>query len=119
MHQNSLFTETPDGMIPKDPPASHADDPETSKIAEQQHTESGKRHRNADLVLKLVRENPNCTANEIWELANDFEKHRLRDFYEVRRRLNDLHKSTPPLVKVSGQRKCSSQKTLMQTWSEA
>lgn len=117
MQQGFLFTTTATGDLEpkKAPAASHKDDPESSKAAEEHHTESGNRKRNADLVLELVKRHPGKTGNELFELAGAMEKMRLIDFYEVRRRLNDLHKVGA--VKVGEQRKCSVKETLMQTWS--
>jgi hypothetical protein len=111
--QPGMFDYHPTGPVAK-VPASHASDPETSKVAERSHTASGKRHRNADLVLELVRRHPGRTANEIFWLATEYEQLRLVDFYEVRRRLNDLHKIG--LVKVVEQRVCTIKGSLMQSW---
>lgn len=67
------------------PPASHRDDPCTSKDAEAAVTCSGQRERNKRRVLGVVRAHPGLTALEYHERhLSDMEKQ------EPRRRLTDL-----------------------------
>jgi hypothetical protein len=113
MKQPNLFE--PDQQTAYGPvPTCHTNDPETSRIADAQHEASGKKQRNADLVLSLVKRFPGKTANELFEAANDLEQMRLCDFYEIRRRLTDLHHAGK--VKVVEQRNCKIKGSLMQTW---
>jgi hypothetical protein len=54
MNQGNLFQTNAYGDVTA-APASHAGDPQSSHDAAAKHTKSGKRQRNADLVLMLVR----------------------------------------------------------------
>lgn len=78
---NTLF----DQDEPKLPlaPASHTDDPQTSKEAEASHTNSGNRRRHCAVVLSAVEEHPGRTASEL-------EQYVPYDLQETRRRLTDL-----------------------------
>lgn len=67
------------------PPASHKNDPVSSFIAEEKVTKSGKRKANINKVYNGLKEYPSCTGAELAHYLN-------MDKYEVRRRLNDLHK---------------------------
>jgi len=65
------------------PPATHRNDPETSRDAERAHTESGAREIHMNIVHGIVRTRPGLTAREL-------EKFAPFDLQEVRRRLTDL-----------------------------
>jgi hypothetical protein len=109
MKQRNLYGEDAYGS-----PIVHANDPASSRHAADRHTRSGKRTRNADLVLALVKVYPRKTANELWELASDGDKAQLGDYYEVRRRLDDLRDAGK--IRVHDERKCTVKGSLMQTW---
>lgn len=98
------------------PPRSHRDDPESSKAAAKQHAESGNCHRNADLVLAILRRIPGSTAVELWELCEQPERDALKEMQEVRRRLSDMADVKIGRVKVTGQRKCRFRGTLQSTY---
>lgn len=114
IEQADLFGNIPGASNAYGAPMFHANDPKSSREAARKHTASGNRSRNADIVLSLVMENPNSTANELWEFSNDLQKKQLVDYYEIRRRLNDLHEAKK--VRVTGNRACSIKGTTMQIW---
>lgn len=114
MDQGFLFSGSNAYGEPMANPIVHSDDPKSSREAAEKHTKSGKRKKNADLVLMLVKVYPRKTANELWELAGDLDKFQLVDYYEIRRRLTDLEHAG--LVRVFEQRECSVKKSLMQTF---
>jgi len=64
-------------------PASHSHDPSSSHEAEARINKSGKRKRNQDMVLAMVKRNEGYTAAEIAENENF-------DVIEIRRRLSDM-----------------------------
>ena len=68
------------------PPVSHKDDPQTSKDAERQHTDSGKRATHIELVRTYVKMHPGQSATMI---AARMIPGALT-LTEVRRRLSDL-----------------------------
>lgn len=63
------------------PPASHRNDPWTSRVAERAH--KADRRKNIDRVLAAVTERPGLTADDIATITG-------LDVYETRRRLSDL-----------------------------
>lgn len=74
-------------------PASHRADPETSHEAELKHRDNGRCALHADIALKLVRQNPDLTACELWWIATGDDRETIGDLYELRRRLSDLRDS--------------------------
>src|SRR5574341_2524898 len=94
-------------------PVAHAADPESSRVAAEAVTVSGRRARHAQIVLALVRRYPLQTAIELWTLASADQFH-LKESQEIRRRLVDLEAAG--LVRKAGQRHCSVRGTLQGTW---
>lgn len=66
--------------------SSHTNDPSTSYLAEERHTRSGNRATNAEQVHGALLSMPGAVASEIAERTG-------LDVVEVRRRLDDLHKT--------------------------
>lgn len=77
------------------PPASHRDDPDTSRQAEAAVTASGRRATNCSRVLALVQRHPGLTALQYHE--GHCEAWGWKE-QEVRRRLTDLSMRVPALV---------------------
>ena len=96
------------------PPATHATDPESSRVAEQRHTECGRRDAHSKLVLKMVKNFPARTAVELWEFADEAQKKALVELQEVRRRLTDL--AARGLVVQCGEKICSVRGSLQVMW---
>lgn len=96
------------------PPASHASDPQTSKDAERDVTESGVRDKHMGMVLRLVADNPNSTTGEL--LQRQRYDPPLTE-YQVRRRLSDL-KDSRAIVRGPA-RTCTAKGTSMSTWALA
>ena len=65
------------------PPASHRNDPATSRQAEAAITQSGARQTQAELVLDLVREHGGLTSAELTQFCD-------LDRWQIARRLPDL-----------------------------
>ena len=96
-------------------PASHRDDPQSSKEAEEQ-ANLGPRARNARQVLRQLLYYPDCTAAEMAlcyadERAND----NILSTVETRRRLHDLH--VAGFVDRGETRKCRVADTSAVVWS--
>lgn len=91
------------------PRASHTNDPASSHMAEAGHTRSGRRQRNVDRVLSVLRQRPRSTAAEIAHHAG-------MDVVEVRRRLYDLHMRKPCRALACGLRTCTVGNRQVQTW---
>jgi hypothetical protein len=100
----------------------HRDDPEPSRVAAQRHSASGKRESNAELVYRAVKASlyKAPTAGEIQDLiawwASRDDDNVWIDTVEVRRRLYDLSRQTPPLVRRGEPRKCRVAGNLQSTW---
>lgn len=94
-------------------PASHANDPASSREAEQRVTENGKRAKHALIVLGLVRRFPGYTAVELTreQGPGGLERH------EVSRRLSDLRNAG--MVREGATRPCRVAGTNQTTWYEA
>ena len=90
-------------------PISRTSDPDTSAEAAHAVTASGKRSRNAEIVLALVKQYPGCTAVELQRKPG----HEL-DRHEVSRRLADL--ATRGYVYKGAQRACQVNGTQMVVW---
>lgn len=69
---------------------SRRNDPETSRIAEKNHAESGRLKTHRHIVLEAVRMHPGCTPGELQ--ARLSANHVDLDYHEVVRRLSDLGK---------------------------
>ena len=90
-------------------------DPATSHEAAALVTKSGRRRRNADLVLRILRRQSSpATGHEIWDSASPAEQTELGHYSEIYRRLNDLRHAG--LVRQGEARKCRIKKTLMMVW---
>ena len=89
--------------------ASHRDDPQAAKEAEERHTESGNRQKHTERVLVVLASfGYPATAAEIAAIT-EF------DAVEVRRRLHDLHGAG--LVRQCGKRPCSVATTSATMWA--
>lgn len=93
---------------------SHANDPETSRIAAEQHVRSGKRAHHAAIVLALVQRHPGSTAIELWDHATDAERATLKEAQEIRRRLCNLE--TDGAVRKGVSRACTVRGSKQVTW---
>ncbi len=87
------------------PPASHYSDPESSYLAEEEITKSGKRREQHILTYKAVKKYPNMTSAELAQCSG-------LDRAMLARRLPEL---TPHIIK-SGQRICDMNNTSAVTW---
>ena len=96
-------------------PASHAGDPATSHAAERQITVSGKRGRNQQDVLALVRKHRGRTSAELARHAADAGMTHL-DRAEIARRLPEL--ATAKLIRRGATVKCSACGNNSVTWWE-
>ena len=94
-----------------DIPNTHLHGPATEREAAAVSAKT--RVRNAEIVLAMVRRNPGLTCVELWESATEAEKSQLKDYYEVRRRVNDLAKAVS--VRMGDARACRVKGTRMQT----
>lgn len=72
-------------------PGSRISDPATSRLAEQSNKRSGNQLRHAQVLLRLVRENPGRTSAELSELAIAA-GHEDIDRHAAGRRLPELRK---------------------------
>lgn len=112
MNQTTIdFTQRPrpPRVLRVSAPASHLDDPQSSKEAEERVTRSGHRHTNAETVLRVLASfGYPATAAEIATIT-EF------DAVEVRRRLHDLHGAG--LVRQCGKRPCSVATTSATMWA--
>ena len=72
------------------PPVSHTHDPTSSKEAEKQITQSGRRQTDAKRVLATVRLSPGKTAREIGKKLWPEDKDKEERTGKARRRLSDL-----------------------------
>lgn len=80
------------------PPASHRNDPATSRQAEAAITESGGRQTQADIVLSIVREHGGLTSAELTQFCD-------LDRWQIARRLPDLEANE--LVTKGNARRCT------------
>jgi len=96
-------------------PSSHAGDPATSAEAAQNHDASRRAAAHARLVLELVRKHPSSTAVELWSHCNEWDRFRLVEMQEVRRRLTDLHRAGR--VHQGEARPCRVKGSRMVTWT--
>jgi hypothetical protein len=92
-------------------------DPITSAEAEQRVTASGRRKRNVDIALAILRRNPGSTGHELFAAATEDERRELGDFPEIYRRLNDAKHSGQ--ARQAEVRKCRVKGTRMITWEPA
>lgn len=89
------------------PPATRKYDPESSHLAEEEVTESGKREKQYRTVMSAISETPGYTAVELSR------RHNL-DRYMVSRRTADLcHKG---MITRGAPRRCTVNKRSMVTW---
>lgn len=93
-------------------PIARDSDPASSHVAAREHTASGARARQCDLILALVRAHPDRTAAELAAASGG-----ELDDVRCRKRLPDLRAAGR--VVVSGQRRCEVAGRLMQTWRAA
>lgn len=90
-------------------PIAHRNDPRSSWDAGAEHTAKGYTLTHAAQVLALVRNYPGLTGAEIAALSDC-----QLDKYEVRRRLDNLHKLHA--VRQGEQRRCGVAERLAVTW---
>ena len=88
-------------------PAARSSDPESSHLAAEAITDSGKRHTQAMLVYLAVLATPNHTSAELAK-NNDWCR------YMVAKRTSDLCNAAK--IKKSGMRKCEVSKRQAVTW---
>ena len=98
-----------------DPPSAHRDDPVTSHKAAARVAKSGRRQRNREITLALVKAMPGLTGHELWARAADSQRAELRDHNELYRVLADL-KNRGLLRQGHEPRVCTVRKTRMVTW---
>lgn len=96
-----------------DNPLAAAADPATSHEAAGRLCRSGRRRRNAERVLALVRRLPGSTSVMLWHAQRDDPD--AMDRHEVSRRLADLEHAA--LVRKCGERACAVKGTRMVGWS--
>lgn len=95
-------------------PISHECDPTSSHVAAEQHTGSGRRNRNAQLVLDLVWLcGGGLTCCEMWDRASLDTREQLKEMQEIRRRCSDM---LGVHVKQGPARKCSIKGTKQVVW---
>jgi hypothetical protein len=88
-------------------------DPESSHIAAERITVSGKREAHCDLVFQLVCLHPGLTACEIWSMATESQQIELGEMQRVRQRLSDMSEVR---VMQGPQRKCKIRGTTQVVW---
>ena len=98
-------------------PATANADPATSAAAERRVTVSGRRNRNVDIALAILRRNPGCTGHELFAAGSEEERRELVAFPELYRRLNDLRHAGK--ARQTDARKCRIKGTRMVTWEPA
>ena len=96
-------------------PSAHRDDPVTSHEAAARVAKSGRRQRNREIVLAMVKILPESTGHELWMRAADAQRVELRDHNELYRVLADL-KNRGLLRQGPEPRVCTVRKTRMVTW---
>ena len=79
------MTDYPGQAVMNFSPATRTSHPETSKIAEENITKSGKRKTHCDKVLKLLRQNNGSTTKELAAVEGNKLTHA-----QIWRRMNDL-----------------------------
>jgi hypothetical protein len=91
------------------PPAARGTDAPSSHLAAEEHTASGRRQRNMDAVLALVKAHPGSTSVELCASGGG-----VLERHEVSRRLSDLER----LVRIARgpHRVCRVNKREMLTW---
>ena len=89
------------------PPAARRTDPDTSREAANEITESGARGRMVRLAVRLVAQYPGRTSNELDRLAE-------RPDGAIRKRLNDGRRLG--LLRVGVERECTVTGRRCQTW---
>ena len=92
-------------------------DPSSSRIAAEQHTQSGKRSSHRDIALQLVRQYSGQTYLELWDLMCADHQERFKRPEELMRRLGDLRNDN--LIEHGLPRKCTKANRIMVTWHEA
>ena len=100
-----------------DPPNYRNADPQTSKVAGEAHTRSGKRALDQERLLYAVRVMPNLTSMELadWLIASGWKW--FRAYQVCNKRISDLH--AKGLVRVSGERVCRITGKKARTWRVA
>ena len=104
MNQQSLFADPPSAQLPPHC-RSRRDDPESSRLAGEQHASKAATHK--ALLLAAVREQPGKTSAELAVLVG-LERH------ESGRRLSDL--KNDGRVSQGALRRCSQNGTTAVTW---
>jgi len=89
-------------------------DPSSSRIAAEQHTQSGKRSSHRDIALQLVRQYSGQTFRELWDLMCADHREIFRTPEELMRRLGDLRRDG--LLEHGLARQCTKTGHLMLTW---
>ena len=89
------------------PPATHRNDPSTSRAAERRFAATGTRATHCQRVLSVVKRYPRMTAIELLPWLGLTE-------YQVRRRLTDL--KNMHRIRIAGTRRCGVKGTTMSTW---
>ena len=90
------------------PPASHSTDPETSRLAEAEVTNNGKRGAQCEKVRELVEQYPGHTSLELAAVQNHLDR------YQISRRLSDLEDAD--VVRKGLARACRVGRRQMVTW---
>ena len=88
-----------------DTPNYRRSDPATSKQAGEAITRSGRRKRDQDVLLNLVRMFPGSTSMELAQRLIDGGAHWWKSYSLASKRVSDLH--AKGLVVAVGERKCS------------
>lgn len=92
------------------PPASRRTDPSTSKAAEQAVTRSGRRQKQAEQVLELVRSAPGFTSAELASISEQLDRS------QIARRLPELASENINLIHRGKSRRCTVLGTAGVTW---
>lgn len=99
-------------------PASRRSDPETSHLAAEQHTKSGKRNTNYWIVVLALGElyamrQHGITAGELTQYINEQERSHFLEYHEVVRRLADAKEVD---AWAGSKRQCSVRRNPAQQW---
>lgn len=98
-----------------DPPNYRSRDPETSKVAGEAVTRSGRRPKDQRVLFDLVSYSPDQTAIEYAQLLIDIHLwHWHRSYQVANKRISDLHAKGK--VRVSGERICRITGRKARTW---
>lgn len=89
------------------PPISRNTDPDSSHLAGEKVTKSGKRRRQMDILLDLVGRRPGMTATEMVDYCH-------LDRYQISRRLADL--KNVGRIYQGATRRCHVRGSMMVTW---